>query len=66
MNMQPMIAGIKTMKYEPEFPNFMGVGRENLLCFLAWTWHENGPEPWSIFVWVVNQTCMEHVEDMLN
>ena len=40
-----MIVGMKSMKYGPNFPNFMGVARENLLCF------EHAQEPWTIFAW---------------
>ena len=36
-----MIVGIKSLKYGPKFPNFMGVARENLLCFK----HEHGHVP---------------------
>ena len=38
VNEVTMIVGIKSMKYGPEFPNFMGVARENRLCFE----HEQG------------------------
>ena len=43
-----MIVGIKSMKYGPKFPNFMGVARENLLCFE----HVHAQEPWTIFAWL--------------
>ena len=44
-----MIVGIKGMKYGPKFPNFMGVARENLLCFEHEHGHVHAQEPWTIF-----------------
>ena len=43
-----MIVGIKIMKYGPKFPNFMGVARENLLCFEHEHGHVHAQEPWTI------------------
>ena len=40
-----MIVGIKSMKYGPKFPNFMGVARENLLCFEHEHGHVHAQEP---------------------
>ena len=47
-----MIVGIKSMKYGVKFPNFMGVARENLLCFENEHGHVHAQEPWTIFAWV--------------
>ena len=44
-----MILGIKSMKYGPKFPNFMGVARENLLCFEHEHGHVHAKEQWTIF-----------------
>ena len=46
-----MIVGIKNMKYGPKFPNFMGVARENLLCFEHEHGHVHAQEPWTTFAW---------------
>ena len=40
-----LIVGIKSMKYGPKFPNFMGVARENLLCFEHEHGHVHAQEP---------------------
>ena len=40
-----MIVGIKSMKYGPKFPNFIGVARENLLCFEREHGHVHAKEP---------------------
>ena len=40
-----MIAGIKSMKYGPKFPNYMGVAREILLCFEHEHGHVHAQEP---------------------
>ena len=48
-----MIVGTKSMKYRPKFPNFMGVARENLLCFDHEHGHVHAQEPWTIFAWVL-------------
>ena len=47
-----MIVGIKSMKYGPKFPNFMGAAKENLLCFEHEHGHVHAQEPWTIFAWV--------------
>ena len=52
-----MIVGIKSMKYGPKFPNFMGVARENLLCFEHEHGHVHAQEPWTIFAWDIWATC---------
>ena len=46
-----MIIGIKSLKYGPKFPNFMGVAKENLLCFEHKLGHVRAQEPWNIFAW---------------
>ena len=46
-----MIVSMKSMKYGPKFPNFMGVARENLLCFKHEHGHVHAQEPWTIFAW---------------
>ena len=46
-----MIVAIKSMKYGPKFPNFLGVARENLLCFEHEHGHVHAQEPWTIFAW---------------
>ena len=51
-----MIVGIKGMKYGPKFPNFMGVARENLLCFEHEHGHVHAQEPWTILAWVKQQS----------
>ena len=48
-----MIVGINSMKYGPKFPNFMGVARENLLCFEHEHGHVHAQEPWTIFATVI-------------
>ena len=40
-----MIVFIKSMKYGPKFPNFMGVAREILLCFEHEHGHVHAQEP---------------------
>ena len=40
-----MILGIKSMKYGLKFPNFMGVAREDLLCFEHEHGHLHAQEP---------------------
>ena len=66
-----MILGIKSMKYGPKFPNFMGVARENLLCFEHEHGHVHAQEPWTIFAHaqlisaaffkLSNLICMEQI-----
>ena len=40
-----MIVGMKSMKHGAKFPNFMGVARENLLCFELEHGHVHAQEP---------------------
>ena len=61
-----MILGIKSMKYGPKFPNFMGVAPENLLCFEHEHGHVHAQEPWTIFActlikkgsWICIKICL--------
>ena len=48
-----MIVGMNSMKYGPKLQNFMGVARENLLCFEREHGHVHAQEPWTIFAWVI-------------
>ena len=48
-----IFVGIKSMKYGPKFPNFMGAARENLSCFEHEHEHVHAQEPWTIFDWDV-------------
>ena len=58
-----MIVGIKSMKYGTKFPNFMGVARENLLCFEHEQGHVHAQEPWTIFPW--SQTLLREYQNFI-